>query len=667
MKAGPERMEISPRLAGWLALAAIVASIGAFFWLPLFSHSASIHWDAADVQYPLQKYFAARLHDLPFWTPYLYSGYPLLASPAMGAWYPLNWPFFLIGISPLAIQWELAVHALIACVGMYLLLARYVARRGAAVVGSFGYGFSGFFVSYAGNPAVFAAAAWFPWVILAAENALRGNTRRGSVLGALAGGMMLLSGFPQIAAFGFVGLAVWVLAYPDTSSYARRSIVVGSIVAGSLLLASVQLLPYIELVAYSSHRQAFSAADSIPRLKWLLTLFVPNAVGTISGTDKGRIVDHYFYSGLLLVPLAAFGAARWRLRRPAVVLAALSAWYFIGPWGGLYWLGAVIPGLQSSGPAILGRFLTAFALAVLAAAGIDWLIGRWKRAAVWGAVCAAILFADLWYWNSFRNPLFYARHSFQDLYGSREEFSRYRVAGPQLSLYRFDSPPLRGVGPLLFPLDLKLETTFGTLGVVPDSYVDYLQAMRANTKLRDGLNVNRYMDLATRTIENSETALPRTYFPRTVEVVRSEDESRNALHALDPAVKSIVLQPPVGVIQDAEASAAVSGFDEQSYRIHYRCGEWPALLKLAVSWYPGWEARVEGEPVPLVRVDHALMGAIVPPGEHDVEFRFHSRWFAAGEILSCLALATAMLLVFGERFLPKGRAAALKLRAAARG
>src|SRR5690349_15592813 len=71
--------------------AAFVLCVLIFYSVPLFSGRTSIQGDAADVHYPAQKYVADRWRtSLPFWTPYLYSGYPLLANPKTGAWYPLN-------------------------------------------------------------------------------------------------------------------------------------------------------------------------------------------------------------------------------------------------------------------------------------------------------------------------------------------------------------------------------------------------------------------------------------------------------------------------------------------------------------------------------------------------------------------------------------------------
>ena len=115
--------------------AALAVAVLLFYWQPLFSSAASIQWDAVDVQYSPQKYLADMLHagKAPFWTPYIYSGMPLMADPQLGAWYPLNWPFFLLGITPRAIEGQLALHAFIAALGAWLLARDLIGSRAGAV------------------------------------------------------------------------------------------------------------------------------------------------------------------------------------------------------------------------------------------------------------------------------------------------------------------------------------------------------------------------------------------------------------------------------------------------------------------------------------------------------------------------------------------------------
>lgn len=64
----------------------------------------------------------------------------------------------------------------------------------------------------------------------------------------------------------------------------------------------------------------------------------------------------------------------------------------------------------------------------------------------------------------------------------------------------------------------------------------------------------------------------------------------------------------------------------------------PGLLILSDSWFPGWEATVDGERVPVLRVDHALRGVVLPAGEHRVEFRYRPASFRGGALLSVATL-----------------------------
>src|SRR5438105_9184956 len=126
--AAPAASRKLPPYAVPLLMAACVVF---FYWTPLTSPAAGIQWDAADEFYPTQKYFSDMLSTgkLPLWSPYLFSGMPFLADPQVGAWYPLNWPFFLLGVTPRTIEWGTALHAFIALAGVYVLDRDLTHRR----------------------------------------------------------------------------------------------------------------------------------------------------------------------------------------------------------------------------------------------------------------------------------------------------------------------------------------------------------------------------------------------------------------------------------------------------------------------------------------------------------------------------------------------------------
>jgi len=53
----------------------------------------------------------------------------------------------------------------------------------------------------------------------------------------------------------------------------------------------------------------------------------------------------------------------------------------------------------------------------------------------------------------------------------------------------------------------------------------------------------------------------------------------------------------------------------------------PCLLVLVQPWAPGWRARVDGEPVPLVRTNVAGLGVVAPAGRHSIELDYRPwRW-----------------------------------------
>jgi hypothetical protein len=63
------------------------------------------------------------------------------------------------------------------------------------------------------------------------------------------------------------------------------------------------------------------------------------------------------------------------------------------------------------------------------------------------------------------------------------------------------------------------------------------------------------------------------------------------------------------------------------------------LLVLTDTWYPGWQARVDGRPAPLYRADVTFRAVPVPRGEHEVDFLFLPRSWILGATITLLTTA----------------------------
>jgi uncharacterized membrane protein YfhO len=70
----------------------------------------------------------------------------------------------------------------------------------------------------------------------------------------------------------------------------------------------------------------------------------------------------------------------------------------------------------------------------------------------------------------------------------------------------------------------------------------------------------------------------------------------------------------------------------------------PGLLVVADTYYPGWEARVDGTPVPVHPANLMFRAVPVPAGTHTVTFRYRPRPFRAGIALSLLAAGICSVL-----------------------
>jgi hypothetical protein len=77
-----------------------------------------------------------------------------------------------------------------------------------------------------------------------------------------------------------------------------------------------------------------------------------------------------------------------------------------------------------------------------------------------------------------------------------------------------------------------------------------------------------------------------------------------------------------------------------------------SLLILADQAFPGWEARVDGQPVPILTADHALRAVAVPGGAHTVRFTYAPGSFRLGAGLTALALLVVAGLCWAPRRSP---------------
>jgi hypothetical protein len=97
----------------------------------------------------------------------------------------------------------------------------------------------------------------------------------------------------------------------------------------------------------------------------------------------------------------------------------------------------------------------------------------------------------------------------------------------------------------------------------------------------------------------------------------------------DPRTTALVEEPVDALPGHASGTAAVVRADENRVELATHADA-AAFLVLSDAAYPGWQASIDGRPVPVYRTDYLLRGVLVPPGQHRVQFVFRPLSLAVG-------------------------------------
>ena len=614
-------------------LAALVLATILFWAIPLFQPHSTIHWDLAEVTYPAQKYFADSVHAgrLPYWTPFLYSGTPFLSDPQTGAWYPLHWPFYLIGITPRILFWELALHSFVALAGAFLLARKLFGDPVAAVIAAMFYAWGGFFAAHSSQLGKFEAAALLPWLLWATL-----LDRRGWLFTGIFAGLIVLAGDFDVALYCFFALAFFLIA-----QWSKRAIAaaVATPVIG-FCLSAVVILPWLEIARYAAHPVTSPAASLRPIA--LAAVMSADYFGLISGNYSGpeEIRQFYLYGGLLLLPLAIAGLIRKLKMSSMLALIVPGLWYAFGPAAGLARLLKLLPGFRDAHAPVEIWFVPALGLALAAGSGAAWAAEKMGQKRL-PFILMVIIAADLWHFNMYKSPLVNASIAYEDLYGKRQQAFEERTREvKQQPFYRlWMSNPSIVNGPVDGSLAARTEVSWGAGLLELNRYAEYTRAAASNPRLLDGLSANFLVDPRGR-LEVNPSALPRVSVPPGV-----ISGGYAQLASLDPAQGSVAEGAPQNLAQQQQPSElAVTGYQEDFYQIRYSVAA-ETLIRIAAPYAPGWTASVDGTPRAVLPVDYALSGVVVPAGQHQLTLEFRPTTFLAGAALS-IAGVIAVILCF---------------------
>ena len=343
----------------------LLVAIWLILCLPWFWAKRTVPYDSRSQFYPVLYFVSQSLRnkELPFWNPYIYSGYPSISDPQSMMFSPLALAM-MVAVDKPSFYWfdtvEL-IHILMGGIGMLLVCIRFGYMPLAGLFSAAVYMFGGSASARMQHVPMILAYSYFPFALLTLDKALDSNRVRWALcFGAIAG---ILAAHQNQAAYVFcwvlAGYAVYIVcssAFIWRFLRSRLRVIVTGLSAGLLTLAiplyaTLQFLPLSNRPRIPFH----SAVEFSLHPIMFLTLFVPNFFENVRPVffwGIGDVTTTFLYAGTLPIVLTIFYGlfsgelleSRFRYFLAVGIAAAL---YAVGDFTPLYQLlYRLIPGVS---------------------------------------------------------------------------------------------------------------------------------------------------------------------------------------------------------------------------------------------------------------------------------------------------------------------------------
>jgi hypothetical protein len=185
-----------------------------------------------------------------------------------------------------------------------------------------------------------------------------------------------------------------------------------------------------------------------------------------------------------------------------------------------------------------------------------------------------------------------------------------------------------------------------------DELIDNQLRKTMNHDVLDMLNTKYIINSDPKTqapsMQANETACGHAWFVKSVKFVDNADQEMQAISAFDPKNEAIVDKQYKGQIDgknlSIDPSSTITLTSYEPEHLVYQTGSTSNQIAVFSEIYykEGWKMLIDGQEQPYFRADYLLRAAVIPVGNHKIEFIFHPASYYVGEDIS---LAGSILLV----------------------
>jgi len=618
-------------------------------------------------------------NQLPLWIDTISAGFPLAAEGQTGVFYPLNIIAFKILPFVNAYNFLIVINFIILALGTYFFVRELKLGRYASIIAAVIYPFSSFFILHITHQNIIASASWIPFIFFANYKYFKGKNVNYLFLSILFVSLSILAGSVQITFYALFSLFIFLLLFAKLFQFSKKKIIAFYLIEilTSVIISSVQLIPSLELMFYSSRSQGLGsvALNSLPfHFRNLITFVAPYAFGDPGlgtyptfGGSWGMFWENTAYLGIIPLFLAFFTLKEFRKKSEIKyfwILFIFSILLALGKYSPLFWI-YYLPLFNSF--RVTSRFLVVslFYLTLISAYGLDKLIYSFKDGANRIIVTSFVLlfsFSDLFLFGYGYNPT----AKIEDVLTTPQNadfISRNGMGGRIFSIastIKYDEINKNGWR------DNNFKNIFHENALDPD--VNILWGIK-NLDGYSGLN-----------LESNSTFIKNALFD-SVFADRKVILSENGLKALGIANVEYIVSPYLLINKlDLVFSSDYQnqsyniyknpyfvprGFLANSYNIDFESFDFSSVDTSSVAnikdesndivfnitsdtdkwfilqdtYYPGWEAFLNGKKVEIQRSINTFGAVEVPPGKSTLEFIYKPKSINVGFILTSLSIA----------------------------
>ena len=354
----------------------VVFVITLFLWKFIILKESFLLGDYSAQHIPWSRFLADSLANLslPLWTPYMHSGFPILAEGQIGALYPPNLIMYFFLPYKIAYTYNILLHFVLSGIFMYIYVREVGMSMAAATVTViaflFGSAYGGCFYSIMSLKVL----VWFPLLLFLTEKLFKKEEMLYGILIGIVVSVQILAGYLQFALYSIIFSTLYFIVHLCFYHLKDRGFkkstriaffyLIGAFVAFGL--SAAQLFATVELSQFSSRQGLgieFSMLGSYTPLG-LIQLLFPRCTFASGGL---------LYIGILpfFLSLVVVFYKKDRFSWFFIFLTLFSLILAFGEYSPLY--AFIIKAIGFYGLRVPAKFLffTVFSLTILAGYGFD--------------------------------------------------------------------------------------------------------------------------------------------------------------------------------------------------------------------------------------------------------------------------------------------------------